>query len=227
MNFNSNDDHNIYSTKYQFTLKGMMRFELISLYGRLFLNKKPKIQNGSSLLNLGCGSNILEGWVNADFYSGVKFWRKNTRRPAWMLDLRFPLKCDDNFWDGVFTEHTLEHLYPDQVLALLKELNRTMKKGAWLRISVPDLAKYVDYYSGKPVNHEFSIWPTGCEAIHSVTQTYAHVSAWDSKLLSRFLKEAGFANTHEVAFREGADVRLLKDSMERRWESLYLEAQQI
>ncbi|MBW2663163.1 MAG: hypothetical protein JRD93_14515 [Deltaproteobacteria bacterium] len=223
----NNNDHSIYSTKYQLNVKGLLRFEFISLYGRLLMNKKPKFSNDNNLLHLGCGSNKFDGWVNADFYSGIKFWKKHKNRPDWMLDLRYPLNCDNNVWDGVFSEHTLEHLYPNQALSLLKELYRTMRKGAWLRISVPDLAKYVDYYSGEQVNETFKRWPTGCEAVRSLTQNWIHLSVWDNKLLSRFLKEAGFTNIQEVGFKEGTDSKLFKDNEERSWESFYMEAKKI
>jgi len=142
-----------------------------------------------------------------------------------MLDLRFPLNCDDNVWDGVFSEHTLEHLYPDQVLQLLKELYRTIKPGAWLRISVPDLKKYVKYYCGEGVHELFNRWQTGCEAIRTLTQDYGHLSVWDSTLLAKFLKEAGFVNIQEVSFMQGTDKLLLMDQQDRAWESLYMEAQ--
>jgi predicted SAM-dependent methyltransferase len=229
MNLSSsnNNDHSIYSTKYQLSLKGLLKFEFISLYGRLVLNKKPTLINGNNLLNLGCGLNKFTGWVNADFYSGIKFWKRHKNRPDWILDLRYPLNCDDNVWDGVFSEHTLEHLYPNQALSLLKELYRTMKEGAWLRISVPDLSKFVDYYCGKQANETFKRWSTGCEAIRSLTQNWIHLSVWDSKLLSRFLREAAFMNVQEVRFREGSDSKLFKDNEGRRWESLYMEAQKI
>jgi predicted SAM-dependent methyltransferase len=226
LDLSSNDNgYSICSTKYQITLKGILGFEIVSLYGRLLFHKKPKIASGNNLLHLGCGHNKFDGWVNADFYSGMKFWKKNEKQPDWMLDIRYPLNCDDNVWDGVFSEHTLEHLYPNQVLSLLKELYRTMKKGAWLRISVPDLKKYIDFYCDKQVNEKFDRWPTGCEAIRSLTQNFEHLSVWDSKLLLHFLKKAGFMNTREVKFMEGTDHNLLKDNANRRWESLYMEAQ--
>lgn len=228
MNLNSsNNDYSIYSTKYQLNLKGLLRFEFISLCGRLIFHKKPILTTDNNLLHLGSGSNKFDGWVNADFYSGIKFWKKYKNRPDWMLDLRYPLNCNDNVWDGVFSEHTLEHLYPNQALSLLKELYRTMREGAWLRISVPDLAKYVDFYCDKQIDETFKLWPTGCEAIRSLTQNWIHLSVWDSKLLLRFLQEAGFMNVREVGFREGTDSNLLKDNEDRLWESLYMEAQKI
>ncbi|TRU31485.1 MAG: methyltransferase domain-containing protein [Microcystis aeruginosa Ma_QC_B_20070730_S2] len=218
--------YSIYSTEHQVTLKGLLFFELASLYGRLFLQKKINLKkSGTQLLHLGCGKSIFNGWTNADFFSRLKPWKKCENKPDWMLDLRFPLNCDDSVWDGVFTEHTLEHLYPVQVLNLLKELNRTMKPGAWLRVTVPDLKQYIDYYCGKEVNTTFLRWETGCEAIRSLTQNYGHLSVWDSDLLSQVLKEAGFVNIKEVSFRQGTDKRLLKDQEERAWETLYIEDQ--
>lgn len=209
----------IFHNNYQVTLIGILRFELISFVGRFFFNTKPKLkQNDKNLLHLGCANNRLEGWVNADFFS----YRK---QPDWMLDLRFPLNCNDNVWDGVFTEHTLEHLYPNQAIQLLKELYRTMKPGSWLRITVPDLQKYIDFYNGDTANDKFNEWQTGCEAIRTLTQDYFHLSVWDSVLLERSLKEIGFINVHKVSFMQGTDTSLLKDLEMRLWETLYMEAQ--
>lgn len=216
----------ICSTKYQVNLRSLLDFEIRSLFGILFYFKKPKIKkDAKNLLNLCCGKNKFEGWVNADFLKNLKFWHQSNQQIDWMLDLRLPLNCDDNIWDGVFSEHTLEHLYPIQVLSLLEELNRTMKPGAWLRIAVPDLKKYVNYYCGKDVDEKFDAWSTGCEAIRSLTQDYIHLSVWDSQLLGSFLQESRFVNIKEVSFMEGSDELLLKDSRERKWESLYIEAQ--
>ena len=218
--------HSIYSTKYQVNLSGLLYFEIRSLFGRFFYFKPPKLKkNNKNLLNLCCGTNKFEGWVNADFLKDLKFWNRSNKQIDWMLDLRLPLNCDDNVWDGVFSEHTLEHLYPMQVLNLLKELNRTMKPGAWLRITVPDLKKYVNYYCKKEADEKFYKWSTGCEAIRCLTQNYVHLSVWDSELLGHFLQESGFVNVQEVSFMEGTDKLLLKDSEDRKWETLYVEAQ--
>jgi len=220
-------EYDILNTGYQQYLISQFKFELTSFIGRNLMNKKPPLTRSINLLNIACGLNKLVGWVNADFYCGIKFWKKNALCPDWMVDLRYPLNCNDNVWDGVFSEHTLEHLYPNQVLRLLKEIHRIMKKGAWLRISVPDLAKYIDYYSGRQVDVKFSRWMTGGEAIRCLTQNYFHLSVWDVTLLSRFLKSAGFSNVREVEFMMGAESMILKDNEERRWESLYVEAQKI
>jgi hypothetical protein len=221
-------DYSIYSSQYQITLRGQLKFELDSLLGRTFLNRKPpSCPKGTDhmLLHLGCAKTKFKGWVNADFFKGFKPWRSYPKRPDWMLDLRYPLNCDSDHWDGVFCEHTLEHLYPNVALNLLKEIYRTMRVSAYVRLSVPDLERYIAYYNGEKSDQNFSIWETGCEAIRSLTQNYLHLSVWDYKLLQRFLGEAGFRNIRKVSYREGSDQRLLKDLDDRKWESLYIEAQ--
>lgn len=103
---------------YQISFKEILDFEIKSFCGRLFLNSKPDvISSNNNLLNLGCGSSKFEGWINADFFAF-----RSKEKPDWMLDLRYPLNCDDNVWDGVFSEHTLEHLYPDQAERLIQSI---------------------------------------------------------------------------------------------------------
>jgi predicted SAM-dependent methyltransferase len=227
INNSFNNETSIYNTDYYVKLSSLFDFELKSFLGRRFFSQKPKLKLDNNFLHLGSGSNKIPNWINADFFA-LKFWKwqQYPNKPDWMIDLRYPLNCEDNVWDGIFSEHTLEHLYPVHVLQLLKELNRTMKSGAWLRISVPDLNKYVNYYQGRTVEQEFiTQWQTGCEAMRALTQNYAHLSLWDSKLMKQFLQDAGFVNIQQVDFGQGNNPQLLHDQIERKWESLYMEAQ--
>lgn len=216
-------DHSLYSQKYQMSPIKLIKFEAISFFGRLFLSKKPPVVDETQhYLNLGAGGREFRGWVNADFYK-IRFWRK--KKDQWMLDMRYPLPCDDEHWDGIFSEHTIEHLYPNQVLSLFRDLFRTLKKGGWMRISVPDLKKYIDFYAGKTPHEKFHRWETGAEAIRSLTQNWEHLSVWDEQLLRTTLSRAGFINIQKAGFRQGSDPRLLMDREYRKWESLYMEAQ--
>lgn len=100
-----------------------------------------------------------------------------------------------------------------------------MKPGKWFRLTVPDLSKYVNYYSGQKSHEMFGQFNTGCEAIRTLTQDYFHLSVWDADLLERYLIDAGFINIKEVTFMQGSDPELLKDQEARSWETLYIEAQ--
>ena len=208
-------------------LKESLIFELKGYIGRKFFDNKPPIDGlEKKLLHLGCGEKRFNDWINADFFVGLKPWKKHLR-PDWMFDLRYPLNCDNEVWDGIFSEHLIEHLSFSEVTQLVKELFRTMKYGAWLRITVPDLRKYVEFYLGNSVDKQFSQFATGCDAIDSLTHNFDHHSTWDANQLKIFLDRAGFRNISEVNFMEGSDGRLLKDGIERRWETLYMEAQKV
>ena len=59
-------------------------------------------KNSVKKLHIGCGSNILDGWLNSDYYPPL----------ASVLHLdatkRFPF--EDNTFDYVFSEHVIEHI---------------------------------------------------------------------------------------------------------------------
>ncbi len=207
----------------QITIMGILRFETASLLGRtLFRGGPPIVGAGPQMLNLGCGTNRYDGFVNADFYA---FRSGLFQKGLWMIDLRYKLKAPSNYWSGVYTEHTLEHLYPLQVLNLLKEVHRTLKPKAWVRVIVPDVSKYVQYYNGVDSHPLFERWPYRAEALRNIAQNHFHYSLWDAALMMEYLKRAGFLNVYERQFGKGEDHRLIKDSGNRQWESLYVEAQ--
>lgn len=62
-------------------------------------------------------------------------------------DLRKGIPFPDNSIDLIYTCHTLEHFSFDEVIFILSECYRTLKKGGELSIAVPNSRKYIDYYS--------------------------------------------------------------------------------
>lgn len=206
------------------TLGGQFQFEAKSFLGRLLrMDIVPTGDASPRLLHLGSGNNILDGFANADFFM---FKGPRSAKPEWMLDLRYPLRCPDNYWDGAFTEHTFEHLYPTQVDRLFKELLRVLKPGARLRVCVPNIRKYVDYYAGLPAHENFQkYFGAGIVALRNATQNYFHSSVWDGPCLSAAFTRAGFVNVSEENYGIGADPRIVKDTPDREWESLYVEGQ--
>lgn len=201
-------------------LRAALRFEVVSFLGRALLRRPPPDVGSPRLLNLGCGSARLDGWVNADFYA-LRFWM--LPRNYWALDLRHPLRCPANYWDGVLCEHTLEHLDPSSALRLLKEIHRTLRPGSWVRLVVPDLGKYLAACNGQLPAAQFDQWSTAPEMIWNLTQNYGHRSTWDGPQLVSALGAAGFINCRETRFRNGTDARLLRDLESRAWESVYAE----
>lgn len=125
-------------------------------------------------------------------------------------------------FDGVFSEHVLEHLYIDDARALLKEIYRILKSGGTLRLSVPDLAfRVAEYLKDKQDSQKRFL---ASEHIRKLTQEYLHLSVWDYDRLYYELNELGFVNIEQSSFKKGRNSELLFDLEDRAYESLYVEA---
>ncbi|MDD2604608.1 MAG: methyltransferase domain-containing protein [Desulfobacteraceae bacterium] len=204
-------------------------FEINSIIGRVFFKKTSRIKpcNNPLLLDLGAGTNFKDGFTHVDMFRNRirKFWKQQPphRKPEIETDLRFPLNCPNDIVDGVYSGHTLEHLYPNHAYNLLKEIFRILKPGCWLRINVPDLKRAIDFYNGKIEINEYKY---KAEAIGHLTQNWGHHSVWDEELLSKALELQGFVNIKKVEFgKEGTDHRLIKEKESRKHETLVIEAQ--
>lgn len=85
---------------------------------------------GEKRLNLGCGANIVEGWLNVDL----------TPRPrATFLDGRGRWALPDAAFDLVLCEHMIEHIDQAAGVHLLAESHRVLKPGGVIRVATPDL----------------------------------------------------------------------------------------
>ena len=83
-------------------------------------------------LNLGCGFNKLDGYVNVDKFE--------TCAPDRVVDLeQTPWPFETSSVDEIQMIHVLEHLgaTPDLFLGIIKELYRVCRPGARIRIEVP------------------------------------------------------------------------------------------
>lgn len=83
-----------------------------------------------SKLNLGCGGNLLPGYLNVD-----KFGNPDVRHDLEVL----PWPWADDSFEEVALTHVLEHLGESTAtfLGIVKELYRVCKPGAVVRIVVP------------------------------------------------------------------------------------------
>lgn len=203
-----------------------LKFDVMSLVGRKFFPKQAPLKNG--YLNLGCGSRYFDDYCNADIYS-FNWLRKILGKPQikidWGIDLRQRFACPNDFYDGVFTEHVMEHLTVFHVQNVFSEVHRILKPGGTFRVSVPDMAKYVAYYNGETPHDKFKMWDENRgEALWSMAYNWGHHSLYDLSLMTKLLQEAGFKDIKESSFNKSRDDKLLLDDKGRLWESLYVEA---
>ena len=157
-------------------------------------------------LNLGCGPNRRDGWVNVDLFD-----------PA--ADLQLDLRAAWPFPDGsvsyIYCEHMFEHFeFYVEVPHLLREALRVLVPGGVFDVSVPDSEVILKAY-GDPGARYWSVasemhWHPGCETQlerinYHFRQEGHHKYAWDAETLARSLRIAGFTAIRQRDFDPARD----------------------
>lgn len=169
-------------------VKKVTAYQLVKPRVRELLNHK-----GSIKLNIGCGTDYKEGWINIDNNSD-----NNIKKLDLNWDLRHPLPFPENSVDFIFNEHFLEHLTVEEGQAAIRDLMRVLKPGGVIRIAMPDMQDVFELYSDKawkkrPVikNHGFQFVQTRAEMVNMSFRWWGHKWLYDWEELVRRLKEAG------------------------------------
>ena len=160
---------------------------MIRHYRRLFSKQTEPIR-----LNIGCGTDYKEGWINIDNNSDHNITRLDLN---W--DLRHYLPFPNDSVDFIFNEHFLEHLTVEQGKNAIREFLRVLKPGGVLRIAMPDLDKTVaEYYNedwkNTPVIKNFGLdfIQTRAERINISFRWWGHQWLYNYEELERRIREA-------------------------------------
>lgn len=113
-------------------------------------------------LNLGCGFQTPDGWINVDYAFGArlsklfllrvlndrfKFFGGRWSRMVYIHNLSKRLPWPDNSIDVIYTSHTLEHFTKNDGYRFLLECHRVLRKGGIIRVVVPDLSVIIKKYN--------------------------------------------------------------------------------
>jgi len=165
-------------------------------------------------LHLGCGRNLLDGWINTDFNT-AKF------RGSDFLDVTEKFPYDDNSVDYVFSEHMIEHISYQDGKFMIEESFRVLKSGGKIRISTPDLKflinlytedktdlqkRYIDY----SVNHASYNVSIGTDTfiINNFVRDWDHTFIYDEKTLKSLFESVGFSDVKSYLITESEDENL-------------------
>ncbi len=96
-------------------------------------------------INLGCGMDYHEGWVNVDFNKEIK--------ADVYADFTKKLPFKDDYADLVLLDNVLEHIEPDKYFFFLEELHRICKNGAIIQVYVPHCSGM--YALGHPTHYKY------------------------------------------------------------------------
>jgi predicted SAM-dependent methyltransferase len=153
-----------------------------------------------------------------------------------------PYPIEDESFDWAYSEHFIEHLEPDAAIAWLAEVGRVLKPGGIMRVTTPNLTRYVRAYvdRGDPfyeANREAlaklrvyqgqEVPDRRAWMVNGIFYNWGHRWIYDFGELRHALGEAGFDrdSVTEHSFSEGSvsEVAAL-DGEGRAHESIYVEA---
>jgi predicted SAM-dependent methyltransferase len=163
-------------------------------------------------LHLGCGPNVLEGWINTDVTP--------TTENTYYLDVRSPFPIGDNQVDYIFSEHMIEHLTVLEGMRFIEECYRVLRPGGKVRISTPDLAQILSIYflhttsvsRYKSWAIEFNNFPTvegvECLLINNFMHAWGHRFIYDESALRYLFATAGFVEVRRCSIGTSGDRNL-------------------
>lgn len=165
-----------------------------------------KLKNGTELkIHLGCGKRIIKDWINIDLQNSD-------------LDMDLSkgvLPFSDESVNYVVSQHFFEHLHLDsQLIPLLNEIMRVLRRKGELWFSVPSIKKIAQGYltdhgesllQGRQARFpEFSL--NGKPTSHIVNEIFyqngEHKNLFDYELLDWILSKTGYVNITEVDEKE-------------------------
>lgn len=172
-------------------------------------------------LNFGCGETSYEGWRGVD-----QFFAQNVDLT---IDLRRPLPFPNDSVDWCYSEHFLEHLYPDEGQRHLNEVHRILKPHGRYRVVVPDVLKFANCYLTGDFDFFRRAFPweqRPMQALYCVANWEGrHRNILDYEELKHMGQIAGFGaiNKSQANGSDVPDLRIDKADPQRIEESLYVE----
>lgn len=136
-------------------------------------------------INLGCGTNKLDGWSNHDMDVDI--------------EQRLPWRSDSA--DVIFAEHVVEHVTYNAAVAFFMECHRVLRPGGVLRIAVPSIERV--WREATPSYCSFTErWVTVDKnadgntrlrgAMTNILHRHGHKAPWTQGLLMASMFYAGF-----------------------------------
>jgi predicted SAM-dependent methyltransferase len=168
-----------------------------------------------SKLQLGSGSNILEGWLNTDIHDFTG------RSEVVYLDAARPFPLPDRSFDYVFSEHMIEHMRYADGLGCLAECLRVLRPGGRIRIATPSLSRIVELHRGnltelqsRYVRWSIDNFVDGADeyfagfVLNNFLRAWGHAFIYDEETLCHALERVGFIEIEELPVRESSDANL-------------------
>ncbi|MFD1253974.1 hypothetical protein DEVEQU_01557 [Devosia equisanguinis] len=146
--------------------------------------ERPEPASGPKL-NLGCGFDIRDGWINIDLHA--------RHQPDMVADVTDLKELDDNFAAYALAQDILEHIHRERCSTALREWNRVLQHGGLLEVRVPDVIALAELMK-RPDRQAPSDQATLLQCMFG-TQNYLgdyHYNGFTTVSLTTALHDAGF-----------------------------------
>lgn len=149
------------------------------------------------LLNLGGGSNTIEGGLTVDLDPRADSYVNVTER----------LPFADAYFDFILLEEVIEHVDKETGLALLRECHRVLAPGGVIRLTTPDL----DWLSAGTLDGSVDN-----DLVNHLFYEHGHRYIYSRKEMLAALARAGFTTSRHSTYREpGSSLGFLDTHAER------------
>jgi ubiquinone/menaquinone biosynthesis C-methylase UbiE len=169
--------------------------------------------------HLGCGIIFLKNYLNIGYWTNLEqnklYEHPNGVQDTVLLnfDLTNGIPASDNSLDVVYHSHMLEHLTNTEGIQFLKECNRVLKPGAFMRLLVPDLGafskKYIekddfffDAYRKEALANDIVLYPTRGAVFMGMLHNHGHKMGYDFETICHILNQIGFTDIRKTMFQE-------------------------
>jgi predicted SAM-dependent methyltransferase len=208
----------------------VVRYELKMAWVRATHRRTDRrfVAGDAIMLNVGCGRNGKDGWVNVDSATAPGV--------TCIYDCRRRIPLRTGTAKVLFTEHLVEHLdYAEEAPRFLSECRRVLEPGGVLRIVVPDGRKYLLAYAeggwgglmafSPLLAGEVNGFRTPMEVVNAhFRQAGQHRFSYDFDTMRLMLERSGFGEVRESSYGSSRFDGLAIDDERRSSESLYVEA---
>ncbi len=176
---------------------------LLRLYENYsFSRHKSAIQAGAARgdlkIHLGCGPQILPGWINVDLY--VDGDVLTSVLPHGLQ--RFP----SNSTKFIYASHVVEHIgYPGEATMFAEECHRILVPGGVVRVIVPGIQKIIEAYVRDDAAFfeiQSTLHPAWCKTklehlMYALQQDGHHKYGYDFETMSLLFEKAGYSKVVE------------------------------
>jgi predicted SAM-dependent methyltransferase len=185
-----------------FTAKEWVRYLPFRFRSARQIRRHLRVSAGAVRVNIGCGANLLPGWLNCDLFPSPH---------VCYVDIREPLPFPDGSVQFITAEHVIEHVEKEEAAAFFREAYRCLAGGGVMRLITPDLDKLIRLYRGEASvppqtflehhrNYHGRPAANGCDWFNDHVRLWGHKYIYNSEALLAPLRRAGFEQVTTAAF---------------------------